>query len=126
MREGAGLAPAGEDSLRVLTPTAARAPAGPIARARSGRPPRGEASHALCGEGTKEAKTCREGMKGAVVRWDMGNAASVMALAGPYLSLYHSRLWAANWKSQRLAAWAARIRPRAPLPAVHRFLLDNS
>ncbi len=50
-------------------------------------------TESLCG-------TLTDRVKGAGMRWDTDNAASVMALA----SLYRSGLWAPYRESQRLAA----------------------
>jgi len=55
-----------------------------------------------CGSGPTESLcgTLTDRLKGAGMRWDKGNAESVMALA----SLYHSGLWPDYWKAQRTAA----------------------
>jgi hypothetical protein len=55
-----------------------------------------------CGSGPTESLcgTLTDRLKGAGMRWDSGNAESMMALA----SLYHSGLWASYWESERHAA----------------------
>ena len=55
-----------------------------------------------CGSGPTESLCGRltDRLKGPGMRWDSCNAEAMMAL----LSLYHSGLWAAYWKSERAAA----------------------
>ena len=55
-----------------------------------------------CGSGPTESQcgTLTSRLKGPGMRWDKGNAESMMALAG----IYHSRLWQRYWQSERTAA----------------------